>query len=286
MCECILALIGRSLKYRPWKLEGVVPQFERYIGVDYSGAQTPESSLRGLRVYAAAPANEPCEILPQAYLPLSQRKYWTRREIAEWITDKISSGPTVLVGIDHGFSFPLEYFDTHSLRHNWDTFLDDFQHHWPTDQEDVYVDFVRSGHCGKGAMRSGKATWRRITERRCRAKSVFHFDVQGSVAKSTHSGIPWLRFIRSQTAGRVHFWPFDGWQIPGGKSAIVEVYPALWSRSFHPENRDQHQHDAYSIAAWLRNADGDGSFERFLYPRLNDEERATAEFEGWILGVP
>lgn len=29
------------------------PAFERYIGIDYSGAQTPSSSLKGLRVYAA-----------------------------------------------------------------------------------------------------------------------------------------------------------------------------------------------------------------------------------------
>jgi hypothetical protein len=29
------------------------PRFERYIGIDYSGAQTPRSSLKGLRVYEA-----------------------------------------------------------------------------------------------------------------------------------------------------------------------------------------------------------------------------------------
>lgn len=28
-----------------------MPQFELYIGVDYSGAETAESSLKGLRVY-------------------------------------------------------------------------------------------------------------------------------------------------------------------------------------------------------------------------------------------
>ena len=70
------------------------------------------------------------------------------------------------------------------------------------------------------------------------AKSVFHFDVQGSVAKSTHSGLPWLRYIRMRTGGRVHFWPFDGWRIPLGRSAVVEVYPALWNRTFPQEGRD------------------------------------------------
>jgi hypothetical protein len=36
-------------------------QFERYIGIDYSGAEMPTSSLPGLRVYAAdrtSPAQE------------------------------------------------------------------------------------------------------------------------------------------------------------------------------------------------------------------------------------
>jgi len=31
----------------------MTPAFTRYIGVDYSGAQTPEASLNGLRVYCA-----------------------------------------------------------------------------------------------------------------------------------------------------------------------------------------------------------------------------------------
>lgn len=89
-----------------------------------------------------------------------------------------------------------KYFEAHHLLLDWPTFLDDFQRHWPTD-EDIYVDFVREGAIGNGVARNGNARWRRLTEERARgAKSVFHFDVQGSVAKSTHAGIPWLRFIR------------------------------------------------------------------------------------------
>ena len=261
-------------------------QFERYFGVDYSGAETAESSLKGLRVYAAKQVEEPYEVRPQVHPSLGHRKYWTRRGIGQWLASELSTSATTLVGIDHGFSFPLEYFEMHNLPFDWNVFLDDFQRHWPTDEEHMYVDFVRDGLHGNGAMRRGTTTWRRITERRCRAKSVFHFDVQGSAAKSTHSGIPWLRFIRSRTAGQVHFWPFDGWQIPEGKSAVVEVYPALWSKSFHPEDRDTHQHDAYSIAAWLCRADVEETLARFLSPCLSNEERSIAEFEGWILGVP
>jgi hypothetical protein len=131
--------------------------------------------------------------------------------------------------------------------------------------------------------------WRRLTEERSgSAKSVFHFDVQGSVAKSTHAGILWLRFIRQRLGERVHVWPFDGWAIPVGRSAIVEVYPRLWSRGFAPENRTGDQNDAYSIAAWLRRADHDGSLAAFLKPVLTPSERTVAQVEGWwwILGVP
>jgi hypothetical protein len=192
-----------------------------------------------------------------------------------------------LVGIDHGFSFPVRYFEVHGLKPDWPAFLDDFHRHWPTDGNNTYVDFVRKGAVGNGAARWGNARWRRLTEERAgSAKSVFHFDTQGSVAKSTHAGIPWLRFIRQRLGQRVHFWPFDGWDIPAGRSAIAEVYPALWSRSFVNKDRTSDQHDAYSIAAWLSHAERDGSLAAFLNPDLSPPERTLAQVEGWILGVP
>ena len=174
----------------------------------------------------------------------------------------------------------------HGLKPNWPNFLDDFRHHWPTDDANTYVDFVRYGAVGNGAARMGNARWRRLTEERAGgAKSVFHFDVQGSVAKSTHAGIPWLLFIRQRLGERVHFWPLDGWDIPAGRSAVAEVYPSLWSRSFAHGDRNADQHDAYSAAAWMRIAELDGSLSKFIRPALTPAERAIAQVEGWILGV-
>jgi len=83
----------------------------------------------------------------------------------------------------------------------------------------------------------------------------------------------------------VHFWPFDGWHIPAGRSAIAELYPALWSRGFDRDGRTGDQHDAYSIAAWLCRSDQDGSLAGFLKPGLTRPERVVAQVEGWILGV-
>ncbi len=260
-----------------------MPQFEGYIGVDYAGAQTPTSSLRGLRMYVADRTSLPKEVLP----PQSPRKYWTRRGIAEWLREELSSSRPILVGIDHAFSFPLRYFEAHCLPLDWPAFLDDFQQHWPTDEDNTYVDFVRKGECGNGSKRMGDPSWLRLTELWTpSAKSVFLFDVQGQVATSTHAGLPWLGYLRTHCREKVHFWPFDGWEIPTGRSVVAEVYPSLWMRRFaNNGERTADQHAAYATACWLQGADTNGSLPQFFNPALEPEERNIAEIEGWILGV-
>jgi hypothetical protein len=256
--------------------------FERYIGIDYSGAETATASLKGLRVYLADRDHSPEEVPP----PPSPRKYWTRKGIAQWLVERLAEPISTLVGIDHGFSFPLQYFERYGLPLDWPHFLEDFHRHWPTDQDYVYVDFVREGAVGNGAARMGNPRWIRLTEKRARtAKSVFRFDVHGSVAKSTHSGLPWLLFIRRHLGGQVHFWPFDGWEPIHGVSVVAEIYPSLWSRSMPTEGRTQDQHDAYAVAAWMRRADSEGYLADFFSPALTRKERAQANIEGWILGL-
>jgi hypothetical protein len=55
--------------------------------------------------------------------------------IVEWLVGRLSEETLTLVGIDHGFSFPLQYFEQHRFPLDWPSFLDDFQRHWPTDQK-------------------------------------------------------------------------------------------------------------------------------------------------------
>ncbi len=152
---------------------------------------------------------------------------------------------------------------------------------------------VKTAHCinPSGAIwepdeRVGDAGWLRLTEQwTATAKSVFLFDVQGSVAKSTYTGIPWLRYLQRECKRSIHFWPFDGWDIPHGSSVVAEVYPSLWMRRFPKGNRDSDSQAAYAAAAWLQRADLNGSLLQFLNPPLEPEERQLAAIEGWILGV-
>jgi hypothetical protein len=63
-----------------------MPAFARTIGIDYSGAETPTASLKGLRIYMAEGDRPPEEVFP----PPSPRKYWTRKGIAHWLVERLA----------------------------------------------------------------------------------------------------------------------------------------------------------------------------------------------------
>lgn len=263
----------------------IVPHlFQRYIGVDYSGARTPVSGLTGLRVYVATAGAAAVEVVPP---PGGTPRHWTRHGVAHWLQARLREPVPTIVGIDHGFSFPLRYFEQHRLALDWDAFLQDFQHHWPTAADRVSVEAVRRGQAGDGAARAGNAKWRRLAEQRCRAKSVFHFDCPGSVAKSTHAGLPWLWWLRQTAGPTLHVWPFDGWAVPPGRPVLAEAYPALYRPHcpVAPEGLTGDQHDAWAIATWLRQTDASGELSLALQPKLDPEVAYAARVEGWILGV-
>lgn len=277
-----LRRVGRSRRWLRNRNLKLMAQFNRYIGIEYSGAQTTDSSCRGIRVYVAEGIGTPQQIHP----PPSPRRYWTRRELAVWLCTELAADTPTIVGIDHGFSFPIAYFDRYNLPRDWPNFLIDFRKHWPTDARNTYVSFIRDENAGQSMNRTGERSWFRLTERWTpTAKSVFEFGVNGQVAISTHAGLPWLFHIRRQCKPPLHFWPFDGWSLPDGKSVVAEVYPALWTRRFPRDVRDGDEQAAYATAAWLQRADHNGSLASYLNPPLTPEEREVAAVEGWILGV-
>ena len=256
--------------------------FDRYIGIDYSGRETSITKLPQLAVYSASGDQLPKLVRPKN-LPGDN---WSRKEIAERLVEELPPGcKRTLVGIDHAYSFPWMYFqhDGKYVGPNWEDFLVDFLHYWPTCKDSAKVRVVLKE---TGKERSGSANWKRRTEELARATGgVFNFKVP-LVSHSTHAGIPWLLYIRRKLGERVHFWPFDGLDNWEGKSVIAEVYPALWNRQFSQCQRTDHQHDAYSVARWLSEADHFGFLERYLKPTLNHREKEYAAREGCILGIP
>jgi hypothetical protein len=253
-------------------------KFSCHIGIDYSGAQTPESRLKGLQVYQSRNGGTPERLTT----PAEGAKNWTRLEVAQLCASAIQSGGPVIIGIDHAFSFPMSYMQRYGIK-TWDQFLDDFMRHWPTADPHTYVDFLREGNA-----RTGRAGELRLCEQwTAGPKSVFQFDVQGQVATSTHAGLPWLLWLREMFSAkpRPHFWPFDGFDVPEGKSVVAEVYPSLFRRRYPKESRTPDQHDAYCVAAWLAEMDRRGTLEYYFKPALNLPELRNSRLEGWILGV-
>ena len=252
--------------------------FTSYIGIDYSGAKTTVSRNKGLQVFEAAIDSDPFRVKS----PAGKKWNWTRKEIAHWCLEQFKSGDPVIIGIDHGFSFPMSYMKRYQIA-NWDQFLVDFQQHWPTDQDNDSVESLR-----KGNKRTGKHTEFRLTENwTSSAQSVFKLDGAGTVGKSTHCGIPWLRFIRrnANPANRPHFWPFDGFDIPPNKSVIVEIFPSIFRKRYPRRYKTPDEHDATCVAQWLKDMDTRGRLSTYFNPPLNDKEREIAKLEGWILGV-
>lgn len=257
--------------------------FDLHFGIDYSGRETPTSRTPALQVYASFDHEEPRRILSPSSTEKTF-KNWCRKEIAEWLIEQARKNITFIAGIDHGFSFPETYFTRYGIT-SWSQFLDDFCRYWPTDDDHTYVDFIRHSEDGP-PDRTGSNKDFRLTEKwTSSAKSVFQFDVQGSVAKSTHAGIPWLRRIRDEVGDKVHFWPFDGWKIPKEQSVIAEVYPSIFSKRYPRGDRTADQQDAYATARWLSESDERGILHGYFEPPLNDEEQRTADLEGWILGI-
>jgi hypothetical protein len=250
-----------------------MPEFHQYIGVRYSGRKEPGDRIREIRVFSAVEDHEPYK----EGNPSHEAGWWSRQELAEWLLEKLTGGEPVVVGLDHAFSFPQSYMDRHNLK-SWGDFLEDFEGHWPTDRFSVR-------ELLPGNPRTGDPDEHRLTNRwTASPKSVFQFDIQDSLAKSTHAGLPWLDYLR-RAGDRAHFWPFDGFEVPKGRSVIAEVRPARLRHRYQQDELNRWEQEAYAISAWLQERDRFDLLAPYFKPPLSDHEQERARLEGWILGV-
>ena len=91
---------------------GDVPSYELFIGIDYSGAQTPEARLKALQVYVARPGALPTKELSPTASNNGRPLNWSRKEIAGSLIELARSGVPYLAGIDHGFSLSCHLLRT------------------------------------------------------------------------------------------------------------------------------------------------------------------------------
>ncbi|MGG1551019.1 hypothetical protein [Paenibacillus ferrarius] len=259
--------------------------WERYIGIDYAGRGEPHERTVGIQVVEIDREGRVQRMSP---LGGSARSFsWSRQEVYTYLHTQLAvKKEQVIIGIDHNLSFPYSYFGEQGLR-DWDDFLSHFVALWPTREQSVRA-------CREQAPPYKNSTELRITETyTASAKSAWNFEqLTGAVSYSTHAGLPWIHALRTEAGSGLHIWPFDGWRPPAGTSVLAEVYPALlYQRYKHaddfPRDWPRDAQDAYVIAAWLRERDGNGTLARyFAADTLTAAEKAIAQrCEGWILGV-
>jgi hypothetical protein len=258
-----------------------MPLFHRYIGIDYSGAATPSDALSGLTVAVAHRETES----DLQRCPEHPRGRWSRKSLATWLCQRLLEDTPTIVGIDHAFSYPLEAIGAAAQR-SWGEFLEWFEGRWPTlgNADEQTVKKCIAVNLKELKAHEGKL---RLTDSWTPTAMPICSKWEGkgpTVFFSTHAGIPQLRWLRQHVGDKVHFWPFDGFSVPPGKSAVAEVYPRIFRRRYET-NLEGDERDAWLVCRWLKARDEKDLLAPYFQPPLDEEERRLVRVEGWILGV-
>lgn len=286
--------------------------FEKFIGIDWSGAKRPKN----LRVAV-------CEL--GKLVPKLEGEHWHRDELVEWIVREANQR-RILVGTDFAFAYPYcdenAYFprlaeSPVSVLALWqaiDNICQDEYHFYagpiykdrttPFSDYFCYQDGARP-HYSKNRLRrtEDKICAEFYTQPSCVFKCVGPDQVgPGSVA-----GMRALHFLVTNHTHTMSIWPFDS--ISKNKSVLVEIFPRLffacagedsrqWKdlntvntvlRHFESEPLEQgfdfsskyaeDKIDAIISAAALREL---SSHPKVWRPR--SLEGKAQRFEGWIFG--
>lgn len=256
--------------------------FSQYIGIDYSGAGRDDQGQANIQCCCLNRMVDGCE---NARPPASRN--WSRQAVSEWITDRLATaeGP-VIIGLDHGFSFPLSYLQQQDID-CWDDLLEHiFRLHNESKRPSLH---------GSGQLVGPSYPLRLAEMWTVSAKSVLWYGGKGQVGPATRAGIAQLYRLRqglNRQGIRTHFWPFDGWTIPSGCHVICEAYPAIYKRRYEQvapsefsKDTNPDLFDAYCVARWLHERDAVGLLDHYFSPPLTTSEQVQARLEGWILGV-
>jgi len=210
----------------------LIPAFDRFLGVDWSGASGRQYS--GIAV-AECPAGAGAPVLVQ---PPGKR--WRRTDFVDWIAAQAGRGERLLVGIDCAFALPAPmagallgegysapalwaYIDGHCAEAE-DFFGGPFARH----------QLHRSHFWHEGPRPADFAELHRATETACRAaglgapESPLKLVGARQVGKGGLAGMRVLHALKVRLGGRFAVWPFD--PLDNADIVCIELYPRLFMR--------------------------------------------------------
>ncbi len=221
--------------------------FERFVGVDWSGAARPsgqriyvaEATRQGTRVTVASVVRARDRAAVEAFLrgsPLEPAPAWHG-----WPSPgALARGARRVVAFDFAFGFPVAFRHPERGRGwRWDDLGTLAERLSPQGDHDRHAEPVRRAieadpalgsqfrlHGGNGVP----ATPHRMTDRRLdglRPESVFHLIGPSQVGIGSIAGIAMLHRLRGSEGLAV--WPFDGGErVEAARQVLVEVWPRMW----------------------------------------------------------
>jgi hypothetical protein len=208
--------------------------FDRFIGVDWSGARGPR--LPGLQVAELLAGGTKPDLIP-----CPDGSQWSRDAFVAWLIETSRTPQRILIGFDFAFSFPKkdrkQFFPGMP---NGPSYAEDL---WRcvelycSNTESFYaVSFIKNTNYGR-YFQGGDLFERRlrITDQRCHQsglgcpESIFRLVGPTQVAKGSLAGMRVLNHL-CQTMDNFSVWPFDS--IPSSRPVVtaVEIYPSALVR--------------------------------------------------------
>lgn len=287
----------------------MIPAFDRFVGVDWSGATGSNYSgiaVADCRVGSDAPA-----------LVGPPRRRWRRADFVGWMAAQAGRGERLLVGIDCAFALPApmaagllgENYTAAALWAYIDSTCGDAPDFFggPFARHETHA-----GHFWHSGPRpAGFAELHRATEHACRAaglgspESPLKLVGARQVGKGGLAGMRVLHTLKQQLGKRFAVWPFD--RTDNADIVCIELYPRLFMkmgghgngkiRTLAALNRNlaaldampytdpaetlsDHETDALVAAAGLRFIASD----RAVWSPAGMDSLAIRA-EGWIFGV-
>ena len=308
-----------TISARPPNGPALVGEFNRFIGIDWSGAEGEYPD--GIAVASMS---------PNGSLDKIEQCDWSRKGVCEWLNEQADKR-RILAGIDFAFAHPFVdkgcYYPESCVRPDsprklWEE-IDEIAKRLRAPH--LYAARpVKENRLGLGAYyHFPNCRGARYEQRLRRTESVaagnpsssfFGVGAKG-VAAGSLAGMRFLHKIAGDELSRFAVWPFDYPQP--GQSVLVEIYPALFlaghsitsagrvhkcglmrqavcelngvlahfkakplPEDYQLRGGDLDERDAIASAAALRHL----SREKGMW-KFPDKEREAAEKEGWIFGV-
>lgn len=268
--------------------------FERWVGIDWSGAAT-----RSERVNLAVARGDSRELELELVHPPSAKRKWTRNEALDFLFELLKHPEPHLIGVDAAFGFPAGFARAWIGVEDWTAMVKEFgrlerEHGRARDVAAAINGQFEGGPFRFNESRNDRrfylahdvAYFRQTDLLTPQCLSAFYMGSGAAVGFHTITFLACLsELIEARERREVDFqvWPFEGGLR--GVHTFAEVYPALLEAPDGTGELSGDERDAMKIVHFLREGHYVFEIQSFNMGRHLDfrlEEQIASE--GWILG--